>query len=204
MIVKKYPLSELPPLLKRVESFGFKVFSSGDYDLNIIGERRMIDRQDNRFDDWIHVAYPLGYEWIIETAEATTDPGRYWLTKPDYKACAVFHHPQQCRGAYKLGLHRSSYKALCQRKPVFFWRDQNKDAHADYRGRVVRGLIGLNVHRSSKSRKDGSTYVDKWSAGCQVYKVNNDFLRLIELCEKQIETLGYDSFTYTLIPQEVS
>jgi len=191
---------ELPDILWTVKKHGFVVFEDGDYDLNIIGVRNVINPQPNRFDDKIIIAYMLDGQWITEEADFTTDPGRYWLQKPDYKPCAVYYHPQQARGAYKIGQHRG-YRALKQVQKVKYWRDGDKGEHANYEGHVYKDLIGLNIHRSSL-REGGSTYVDKWSAGCQVFQNNNDFQRFLELCDMQIKHLGYRTFTYTLITNE--
>lgn len=199
MIKKEY--TDLPPILDAVKKHGFAVFADGNYDLNIIGVRNTINPQPNLFDDEIHIAYKLGDKWIVESAEFTTDAGRFWLEKPDYKACAVYYHPQQARGAYKIGLHRGRYEALVQIRPVSFWRDGNKDQHANYEGHVHKDLIGLNIHRSS-IREGGSTYINKWSAGCQVFQNNNDYQRFIQLCKLQISALGYRTFTYTLITNQ--
>lgn len=199
MIKKEY--DELPPILWTVKRHGFKVFEDGDYDLNIIGVRNTIDPQDNVFDDEIVIAYMLDGKWITESAPFTTDPGKYWLTKKDYKACAVYKHPQQALGAYTFGKHRSKYRALVQIRKVDYWRDGDKDSTVRYGGQVFRNKIGLNIHRSS-IKEGGSKYVDRWSAGCQVFQNNEDFQRLLFLCDKQLETHGYRTFTYTLISNE--
>ena len=194
--------TELPPILQRVEKQGFKVFSAGDYDLNIVGVRTIQDRKDNEFDDRIYIAYLLDGRWIVESGEATTDAGRYWLTKPDYKPCAVYLHPQQARGAYEIGLHRGKYEALVQIKPVLFWRDGNKDSHVDYNSSVAyHDRIGLNIHRAT-AKDSGSMYVERFSAGCQVWKYRSDHERMMILCKRQIEKRGWNRFSYTLITDE--
>ncbi len=194
--------TELPPILQKVKDQGFKVFKSGDYDLNIVGLRTIQGRKDNEFDDRIFIAYLLDGKWIVESGEATTDAGRYWLTKPDYKPCAVYLHPQQARSAYEIGLHRGKYEALVQRKPVLFWRDGNKDSHVDYNSSVAyHDKIGLNIHRAT-AKEGGSSYVERWSAGCQVWKYRSDHERMITLCKRQIEKRGWNRFTYTLITDE--
>lgn len=191
----------LPPILQKVKEHGFVIFDDGDYDLNIVGIRNLNSNRDNEFDDKLIVAYKTADIWITEEFIITTDAGAYWLTKPDYKPCAIYKHPQQARGAYKIGLHRGKYEALVQIYPVEFWRDGNKDEHADYNcSQIFKERIGLNIHRSS-TRESGSHYVDKWSAGCQVFKYADErgFKRFMWLCKQQIESLGYKSFTYTLI-----
>lgn len=198
---KEYPKGVTPELIKRVQKLGYAVFTDGDYDLNIIGLRKIKNNQTNKFDDQIVVCYHLDGKWIEERFQATTDPGRYWLVKPDYKPCAIMYHPQQRRGCYQLGLHRGKYKALVQVQNIKFWRDGNKNQVLDYKGTVYSDRIGLNVHRSSLNR-DGASYVDRYSAGCQVIRLPREFARFIELCERQVESLGYRTFSYTLIPME--
>jgi len=201
MIIKHY--DDLPPILWTVKSYGFVIFEDGDYDLNIIGIRNVTNAKPNQFDDILIVAYKLNGKWVTEEAQITTDPGKYWLTKPNYKACAVMYHPQQARGVYTIRKHRGKYEALCQWRPMKFWRDTNKDEHVNYSGKVHTGAIGLNIHKSS-SLPSGSFYVNKWSAGCQVFKYEKDFNRLMELAKLQIEHLNYRTFTYTLIPNKDS
>jgi hypothetical protein len=192
---------DLPEILWSVKRHGFAIFEEGDYNLNIIGIRNTANPQPNEFDDFLVVAYKREGEWITEEFSITTDPGRYWLQKPDYKPCAVYYHPQQARGAYKIGKHRGQYVALVQAKPVKFWRDADKDDHATYSGRIHEDRIGLNIHRSS-TRENGSKYVDRWSAGCQVFADPADFARFMTLCDRQVRWTGYRSFTYTLISNE--
>lgn len=187
----------LPPVLQMVQDRGFVVFDAGDYDLNIIGLRNLKDRESNLFDDRMHVVYRLGGLWIDEHCACTTDPGAYWLQKENYKPCAIYYHDQQARGAYKIGLHRGK-PALRQVKNVKFWRDGNKDQHLDFTGPVYEDLIYVNIHRAS-TRTGGSHYVNKWSAGCQVLKFSTDMDRILELANHQIESLGYRSYTYTLL-----
>ena len=74
-MIKKF-YDELPPILWTVKSYGFKIFEDGDYDLNIIGIRNVIDPKDNQFDDLMIIAYPLEGKWVTEEAQITTDPGR--------------------------------------------------------------------------------------------------------------------------------
>ncbi|MAH43130.1 hypothetical protein CL614_05425, partial [archaeon] len=55
---------------------------------------------------------------------------------------------------------------------------------------------GINIHRSNPYTE--SYYVDKWSAGCQVFKKIADFNTFMEICRKAKDIWG-NSFTYTLI-----
>lgn len=197
MHVRSY--EELPPELVKVKEAGFVIFDSKDYDLNIVGFRKLGDPDGfNQFNDRICIIYKRNQKWIVEEGAATTDPGRYWLLKADYKPCAIYYHPQQARGAYRLGLHRGKYEALRQVKPAKFWRDGNKDEHLNYEGEIYNDLIYMNIHKSS-SKGQGSVYVERYSAGCQVWQNPKDHERMVELCYLQIKNTGYESFTYTLL-----
>lgn len=190
----------LPKILEHIAlEHGFKYFDDGDYDLNIIGERRISDRVTNEFDDYINIVHLERGKWIWHRYQATTDPGSYWLQKPGYKPTAIMKHPQQARGAWVLGMHRGKYEALVQWKPIQLWRDGNKDNHLDYSGEITTELVGINIHRSS-TRPGGSKFVEKYSAGCQVFKDRAGLDKLVELAKLQRDTLGYKTFTYTLIP----
>ena len=191
---------DLPPVLRTVQKRGFKIFQDGDYDLNLVACRRLKDNVQNEFDDVFHIVYRENDFWIDESCSCTTDPGRYWLEKEDYRAdgVAILIHDQQARGAYKIGTHRG-YKALQNIAPVQIWRDNNKDSRADYAcSEVHKGVFATNIHRSSL-RPGGSQYVERYSAGCIVIQDNNDFLTLLDRAEKQVLHRGYRTFTLTLL-----
>jgi hypothetical protein len=188
-----------PDILTKIEEeYGFKIFQDGAYDLNIIGVRNL-ENNANQYDDKLHVCYlSEDGKWREDIFQVSTDAGRYWLEKKDYKDCAVYKHPQQARGAYKVGKHRGKYDALVQCRPVFFWRDGNKDEKADYSGQVHKGMIGLNIHRSSIHDSDE---VDRYSAGCIVFSKMDEWKSFMELVHKQKTIMGYHTFTFTLIAE---
>ena len=189
-----------PTILKKVIDHGFMVFDDGDYDLNIIAVRNL-ENTPNVFDDKLHVVYLLGGEWKEHIYQVTTDPGRFYLDDPTYrdgKGVAVIYHPQQARGAYKIVLHGGKYEALRQFRPIQFWRDRNFDDKADYTGPVHKDLIYVNIHRASIK---GSTKINKYSAGCIVFANPDEFSQFMGLASKQIESLGYRTFTLTIIAE---
>jgi hypothetical protein len=201
MFIEVYPDKE-PEILEYVESFGFKVFRHGDYNLNIIGVRNLSERVAGLFDDQMYIVFKKGGVWQQWTAKITTDPGRYYLEKKDYRqdGVAIMVHPQQCRGAYKIGPHgRTRYTALRQHKPVKVWRDNNHDSILDFDSytEIHEGIFYINIHRAS-TNPNGTKYVSKWSAGCQVFENIHDFELFMDLCYKSETTYG-DTFTYTLV-----
>jgi len=181
----------------------YKFFDTPDkkLNINIIGVRR--DNQgSNTFDDFLLVMYREEELMVSHRWQATTDPGKYWLMNPmNPKGTAVLI-PGQYRSTWQIGKHQGKYEALVQRKPVKVWRDNNKDEVIDYNNittLVDEGYFGINIHRSNPY--DQSYAVNKWSAGCQVFKKVDDYNKFMELCRKSAKIYG-NSFTYTLMHEK--
>jgi len=69
-----------------------------------------------------------------------------------------------------------------------------------YNGREETGMFGINIHRA---RKNGETYsIDRYSAGCQVFKNANDFNFFMKMCEVHKKLYG-NKFTYTLVDKRM-
>ena len=185
---------------KAVESKGYKWFEGGDYNLNIVGVRNSDTHGvvTNKFDDKLTVSYSVNGEMKYHEFDATTDPGSHWeknLLNKDGVAILV---PNQYRGSHEIRKHQGKYEALCQKKPVKVYRDNNKDGKYDMlEENIHEGIFGINIHKAG-SRVEGSTQIDKWSAGCQVFSKESDFNQLMELAYKAKNLYG-NSFTYTLI-----
>ena len=60
---------------------GYKYFTSGDYNLNIIGVRNSetAGRVTNAFDDCMTLSYKVDGEWKFHCFKCTTDPGTHWV-----------------------------------------------------------------------------------------------------------------------------
>jgi hypothetical protein len=181
---------------KILEEKGYKFFDSElPYNVNIIGVRNM-DGRVNKFDDMILVIYRDSYKrWIVDSYQTTTDPGLYWLKKPMKVTGTAILVPNQYRGAYKIDKHRGAYDALCQRgNEVTIWRDNDRDSAHDMKGKLHSGWYGINIHKAGKD----SSLVDKWSAGCQVFKNASDFGKFMDTM-KEAKKRFSNSFSYTLI-----
>jgi len=171
--------------------------------LNLIGVRRD-NEGTNTFDDFLLVMYReedldliIFYRYPI-----TTDPGQYWLEHPINPKGTAILAPGQYRSTWQLGKHQGKYEALVQRKPVKVYRDNNKDEIIDYNNIALtldEGYFGINIHRSNPY--DQSYVINKWSAGCQVFKKVEDYNKFIELCQDSAKIYG-NSFTYTLIQEK--
>ncbi len=184
-------------LQRVIEGLGYKWFSKGDYNVNLIGVRNP-NLVANSFDDTMLCAFKIQGVWQLKEWRITTDAGKFWLKYPmTSKGCAILA-PNQYLGAYALDLHRGAYRALCQRGEVEVYRDDNKDQILDFNDASKQwGLFGINIHKAG----DDSKLVGNWSAGCQVYKRRSDFDDLINICSKASKQWG-NSFTYTLIKEQ--
>ncbi len=181
---------------KILENKGYKFFDNQlPYNVNIIGVRNM-DGRVNKFDDMILVIYRDSYKrWVVDSYQATTDPGLYWLKRPMKVTGTAILVPNQYRGAYKIDKHQGKYEALCQRgAEVTIWRDNDRDSQHDMKGELHSGWYGINIHKAGKD----SSLVNKWSAGCQVFKNASDFSQFMATVKESAKRLG-NSFTYTLI-----
>jgi len=195
----------LPPILQRVKAEGLAVFSSDNYDLNIVGVRTAGNHLTDQFDDMLCCIYKENGQWVGKYWPITTDPGKYYLetASEDFQASGTaILAPGQYRSAYQIGPHGSTkYNALVQVKPVVVYRDANRDLEYDHVN-AETGLFGINIHANNTSpyteNWEGNK-VGKWSAGCQVFKRTADFREFMYICQKQITYNSWGSFTYTLL-----
>ena len=178
---------------------GYAFFTKGEYNLNIIGVRHKGAKVTNHFDDCLVVIYNTPNEQNVKRVfVCTTLPGKKAMEHPTaIKGTAILKEGQY-RGAYQIGYHKGKYKALCQKKPLIVYRDNNKDQVYDLSPiSIDKGIFGINIHKAG----DNSTLVDGWSYGCQVLAKSIDFNAFMRLVEKSANIYG-NSFTYTLINEE--
>jgi hypothetical protein len=185
---------------KTIKDKGYLWFNDGDYNLNIIGVRNSSTgkKVTNVFDDYLYVVFKVKGEWLCIDYPITTDPGTKSVLKWDtmgIKGGVARLVEGQYRGTYRMGLHRGK-PGLQQIKPVKVFRDINKDLIYD-ETKITEGLYGINIHRAGKY----STYVNDWSAGCQVFKNNTDYEKFWGILKNASEIWG-KTFTYTLISSD--
>jgi hypothetical protein len=197
-IVEEYCTYSREQIQEAVKSKGYTYFQDEGL-LNIIGIRNSAPRViTNAYDDIMTVSTMEDGKWIYKCWAITTDPGDYWINHPMNKnGCAILV-PGQYYNAYKITKHRGKYDALCQRGgKVSVYRDGNLDDVYDHDpDTVTAGYYGINIHRSSVYRK--GSYINKYSAGCQVFADPDDFDELMALAFSSKES-GHEWFTYTLI-----
>lgn len=173
------------------------------YNLNIIGVRANIKNNEvtNSFDDVLILEYIDGRKHLTRKVyPITTEPGKYYMNHPLAKKGTAILVEGQYKGCWAIGKHKGIYDALVQVKPVKVYRDNNKDNKYDLDPEnIEKGLYGLNIHRSNPNKN--SIFIDKWSAGCQVFANYKDFNEFMSLCRKSAAIYG-NSFTYTLLKEE--
>lgn len=177
---------------------GYREFSR-PFELNIIGVRSSNTRP-NLFDDTLNIYYKTDTgDWQLHSFPATTDPGTYWLENPLNPQGTAILKAGQYVGSHAIGMHRGKYLALVQVRPVTVIRDYDRKALLDFlNGKEDTGLFGINIHHALAQ---GTTrYVDKFSAGCQVFANVEDFNLFMQLCQRHKKLYG-NEFTYTLIDQ---
>ena len=155
----------------------YAFFSTGDYNLNIFGIRNK-NLQTDTFNDYICLAYREGGNMQLKVYAATTDPGSTYRKRCiDSRGTAIML-PGQYKGAYGIGLHRNSYEALRQKKPMKYC-----------------------IHRATNVKGGVSKLVQGYSAGCQVIASYDDFEELMSIARKARDKYG-NSFTYTLFTED--
>ncbi len=182
-------------LIAALMAQGYRVFNR-PFELNIVG-LRSDSIIPNVFNDTINVLYKdESGNWQLQSYEATTDPGTYWLKNPLNPQGTAILKEGQYLNSHMMGLHRNKYEALVQRNPVTVIRDVKRDGKLDFNGKEDTGLFGINIHRALQ---DGTTkFIDKFSAGCQVFANAGDFNAFMELCARHKQLYG-NNFTYTLL-----
>jgi hypothetical protein len=176
----------------------YKIYSR-PFELNIVGVRAN-STVPNSFDDTVIVFYKNNSgDWQYHKFPATTDPGTFWLRNLMNPQGTAIVKQGQYIGSHGIGIHRGKYQALTQKRPLTVIRDYDRDAVLDFNnGKEQTGIFGINIHRASVN---GTTkFVEKHSAGCQVFANIDDFNLFMQLAQRHKQLYGND-FTYTLIDE---
>jgi len=182
-------------ILRYMRSKDYVIYDK-PYQLNIVGVRNA-QSQPNKFDDTIFVFYKDDKnDWVEKEYPATTDTGMFYLLNPMSNLGAAMLKEGQYVDSYKQGLHKETYLALVQDKPVTTYRDYDRDAVFDIFTKETTGNYGINIHKAGANSQD----VDNWSAGCQVFQKSADFNDFMDKTTKHRNLYG-NSFTYTLVDE---
>lgn len=186
----------------KVRSKGHVIFEndSRNHNLNIIGIRSRAAKLDE-FGCQLMIAWKFQGVWRDESYRITTYPGRVYLTQRllNPSGCAILV-PGQYRDIYSIRKHRGKYDALCQTYGnVKVYRDKDKDDQFDLDvNTIMSGDFGINIHNSPDEKT--TTRVGAYSAGCQVFSNDEEFIRARSLWYLAKYEYG-NKFTYTLITE---
>lgn len=178
-----------------VKAKGYKYFENGDYNVNVIGIRNSApgNKVTNVFDDWLTLSYKENGVWQFYIWNATTDPGKAPMVAGNRIGGIARVVPGQYPGSHMVRLHQGKYEALGQKANIKVYRDNDRDTEYDT-DTITEGVYGINIHKAGQD----STWVERWSEGCQVFKRVKDFDVFMKICKKAAKIHG-NSFTYTLI-----
>jgi len=199
-VVRNAPSIKFNSVLRAMESKGYRVFGSGDYNLNVVGVRRTRIQVD-AFNDVLVVFYPLNGQWMYSKYQITTMPGYTFLAdRLLNRAGTAILVPGQYRSKYCVRLHDNRYQALCQKRDVHVkvWRDDTLDGVPNPDKSRTHNAKGINIHRANP---DGCTVsVGSSSAGCQVFRCAAQFDSFMTIVRRARDAYE-NSFTYTLLDE---
>ena len=190
--VKPYSRKEL---LQQVEKIGGKIPKRGKY--LIIGVQSLEDAP-NLFDDKFYV---FDGDIFKKVSTGTTNTGKFGLLhfkNYNAKGVAVWKTNQWCPNLYERGIHRPNNKyggmrALRQKKPIYYYRDDNRNAKAEEIGKLYKGTIFVNMHGvdynpfSTKIKH----LINGWSVGCQVWNRMGDYRQMVNAVWKRGKPVDY-------------
>ena len=195
-----YTREQIETAVKSKNYVWFEDKSNKGYDVNIVSVRNSSTgkKVTNVFDDKITITFKDEKgEWQFYCWDATTDPGKKsmleWNKMGITGGCARLV-PGQYRTTYAIDKHQGKYDALCQRlAKVKVYRDSDFDLEYD-EDKITEGIYGINIHKAGRD----STWVENYSAGCNVFKRVKDFDEFMKICKKAAKIHG-NKFSYTLL-----
>ena len=192
-----YTKEQIETAVKSKGYVWFEDTANKGYDVNIVGIRNTATGQKvtNVFDDCLTISYKdeTG-NWKFHCWMATCDPGKKGVMEFHNKNGVARLVPNQYRGVWKIDKHQGKYDALCQRlDKVKVYRDTDLDLEYD-EDKITEGMYGINIHKAGMD----STWVENYSAGCQVFKRVKDFDEFMKICKKAAKIHG-NKFSYTLL-----
>jgi hypothetical protein len=195
-----YTREQIEAAVKAKGYVWFSDNSNKSYDVNIVGVRNSStgNKVTNVFDDTLTISFKDEKgAWQFYLWSATTDPGKKsmleWKKMGITGGCARLVAGQY-RSVWKIDKHQGKYDALCQRNgKVKVYRDSDLDLEYD-EDKITEGIYGINIHKAGQD----STWVENWSAGCNVFKRVKDFDVFMKIVKASAKIHG-NSFTYTLI-----
>lgn len=177
-------------LLSRVEHYGGTIPNQGKY--LVIGVQSQEDNY-NVFDDKFYV-YD-GPKFVMVTT-GTTNPGANALMNfesVNKLGAAIWRTNQFIKDCFIPGYHKKKMKALRQNRPIYFYRDNNKDEKVDEFGKIYYEIIYAHLHGVDYDFFSNKvlTNINGWSYACQVINRMSDYRKLINAAWSRNKTVDY-------------
>ena len=168
---------------------------TGENELNIVGIRSLKSNPD-KFEEKLALFFTKNNKEHFILYPITTLPNSYYLKNPiNPKGTAILVEGQY--SDWKTYIRGSGkYHALMQPDLIPVYRDNNKDKKIDLDPTTIEsGYFEIELHRFNEDIS-----VRKQSAGCQVFRNNDDYFGFMEAVRESIA--DGKEITYTLINDE--
>lgn len=151
----------------------------------------------NEFDDKF---YLFKGEKFIRVMSGTTNAGKSALKGYDrlgLSGAAVWKTNVIYYDMYSPGKHKGKMDAWRQVKPIYYYRDSDKDDKAEQQGELHYGIIYANFHGATydKTSRSVKKLINGWSYGCQVVNDNEKYVKTMA------ETYTQKFITYALLDE---
>lgn len=170
-------------ILDRVKSLpSFKGWPKGVLDVWIRSNEDAYDQFDDKcytFECYGDIKSPR----FMMVCTGTTNAGQYGLKHfEEYNSvgCAVLKSDTLVYDSHKYGLHKGK-QAFVQCKGFPYFRDANRNDHADEIGKEYNDIIGANCHRAGMN----STVIANWSVACLVRNNLTQFMAWLNFMDKK-------------------
>lgn len=170
-----------------------------DYEMNIFAIRTK-DQEANTFNDYVGLIYKINDKYTTLVWPATTDAGTYYRLNPVNVNGTAIIAPGQYLNCYKVGRHKD-YEAIEQIGKITYIRDNNKNKVLDWvkGNKEVQEIAKTNIHHAGVD----SSLVDKWSAGCIVFKRIQQFNMFMCIVKESIDIYNHENkFDLTLFEEK--
>lgn len=178
-------------LLGKVEELNGIIPNVGEKYL-IIGVQSQEDAFD-LFDDKFYVYDGPQFKMV---STGTTNAGKTALgqfDKYNLIGTAVWKTDMWYEDLYVNGLHKGKMEALRQNKPIYYYRDSNKNQKAEEIGKLYYEIIYANMHGVDYdpfSHKIGVN-IGGWSFACQVWNNMSDYRKMIKATKTRNKPVDY-------------
>jgi len=159
-----------------------------------------IQSQADEFNSFDDKFYLFKGERFIRVMTGTTNAGKNALEGYDkigLSGAAVWKTDIIYYDLYSPGKHKGRMDAWRQVKPIYYYRDADKDEKAEEEGELHHGVIYCNFHTNTYDKDNVSVrkLVGGWSYGCQVVNDQSGYNKTMS------ETHEQKYITYALLKE---